>query len=93
MGQLNYNDAIDGNRTFYAKFWQQNGFYPIEMYLYHPETDEYELFIQKLSGWKSRGISRAGNYSNKEWLRSLFKLNRYLLSYSPMVDDKHFNLD
>jgi hypothetical protein len=88
---ITVEQALSGNKDFYCKTWQQNGFYPIDKYVYHPETDEYEEFVQKLSGWRSWGIPKAGNISNKDWLKYIFEHNSHILTYGEMTNDKEYN--
>jgi hypothetical protein len=88
---ITLNEALNGKRSFYAKKWQQNDFYPIEKYVYHADTDEFEQFDQKISGWNSWGIPKAGSVPNKEWLRYIFEHGNYRLSFDEFKDDKHWN--
>lgn len=98
MKELTYEEAINSNRTFYAKRWQQNDFYPIYKFVYHPDKDAYEQFEDKgSSGWHSWGIDWCGvkdaKFTNKEWWLSIFKMNPYKFSFQPMKDDHHYNTD
>lgn len=89
--QISIEDALNGKRTFYAKKWQQNGYYPIEKYVYHNDTDEFEMFVHKFSGWNSWGISKTDSITNKEWLKHIFENNAYKLSFVEMKSTHKFN--
>ena len=90
---ITIEQALSGKKDFYCKNWQQNGYYPIDKYVYHSETNEYELFVKKLSGWHSLGISKAGNISNIEWLRYIFEHNGKILTYGEMTNEKEYNAE
>lgn len=85
--QITIEQALNGKKDFYTKFFQQNGYYPIDKYVYHADTDEFEQFVQKESGWKSYGISKAAGISNKDWLRYIFEHNNMVLTRDEMVDN------
>ena len=87
--QITIEQALNGKRTFYAKRWQQNGFYPIDKYEYRAETDEFEQFDKKISGWHSWGIGKAGEVNNHDWLKYIFEHNSYILSWDEPTDEHH----
>lgn len=98
--QITAIEALNSKRDFYVKDWQQNGFYPINKFVYHPENGCYEQFVQKTSGWKSWGISYEkpttinGNViNNHSWWQYIFEHNACLLSFEEMKDNKNYNLD
>lgn len=91
--EISIDAALNGKKTFYGKFWQQNNYYPIYKFVYHADTDEFEKFNQKESGWHSWGISKAQSVSNKEWLRYTFEHSSWKLSFDEMRDNLHYNLE
>lgn len=84
---MTVDEVLSGNRDFYQKVFQQNGYYPINKFVYHADTDEYEQFVQKISGWKSWGISKAVGISNKEWLRYIFEHQACVFSHEEMINN------
>jgi hypothetical protein len=99
--QISAKEVIDSNKTFYAKKWQQNGYYLIEKFVYHEENDCYELFVQKTSGWYSWGIAYEKPFTcndgkvitNKSWWLYIFEHNSFKFSFEEMKDNKNYNLD
>lgn len=89
--QITIEQALNGKRDFYSKSFQNNGYYPIDKYVYHADTDEFEQFVQKTSGWKSWGISKASGISNKDWLRYIFEHNSKILTWEEMTDNHSYN--
>jgi hypothetical protein len=100
--KITAEQALKSGQTFYAKKWQQNGFYPIEKYVYHPESDAYEQFVMKLSGWMSWGIPYEKpikialpngdiTMTNYRWLKYIFENSGYILSFDEMKDDHNYN--
>ena len=89
--QITTEQALNGKKDFYCKSFQSNGYYPIDKYVYHADTDEFEQFVQKTSGWKSWGISKATGISNKEWLRYIFEHNSNILTWDEMTDNYNYN--
>ena len=85
--QITIEQALNGKRDFYRKTFQSNGYYPIDKYVYHADTDEFEQFVQKTSGWKSWGISKAAGISNKDWLRYIFEHTSIVLAWDEMTDN------
>ena len=98
--QISALEALESKRTFYAKKWQQNGYYPIEKFVYHEECDCYEQFVQKVSGWYSWGIAykvpfkciNGDMITNKSWWRYIFEHNSFKLSFEEMKDNNNYNL-
>lgn len=91
-------EALDGRKTFYAKKWQQNGFYPIDKFVWNEEKQAWENFVQKESGWRSYGCSFAKPFqcgdkliTNFTWWLYIFEHGSYIISYNEMTDNKHFN--
>lgn len=78
-------------KTFYRKVWQQNGYYPIERFVWNEEEKAWEQFIQKTSRWKSRGCYNTDTVSNYDWWFYIFQHNLCILSYREMKDNYHFN--
>lgn len=91
--EITIEQALNGKRDFYCKTWQQNNFFPIDKYVYHPDTDEFEQFVQKWSGWHSWGIPKASGISNKDWLKHIFEHNAKKLTWEEMTDNKHYNAE
>lgn len=99
--QISAKEAIDSNKTFYVKEWQQNGYYPIEKFVYHKENDCYEQFVQKTSGWYSWGIAYEKPFTcndgkvitNKTWWLYIFEHKSFKFSFEEMKDNKNYNLD
>ena len=89
--QITIEQALNGKRDFYSKSFQNNGYYPIDKYVYHADTDEFEQFVQKTSGWKSWGIPKAAGISNKDWLKYIFEHNGKKLTWDKMTDKKNYN--
>lgn len=89
--QITIEQALNGKRDFYSKSFQNNGYYPIDKYVYHADTDEFEQFVQKTSGWKSWGIPKAAGISNKNWLKYIFEHNGKKLTWDEMTDKKNYN--
>lgn len=96
--------ALYSKKDFYAKKWQQNGFYPIDKFVYHAENDCYEQFVQKTSGWKSYGIAyekpticavdggKEIEITNRSWWQYIFEHSSYILSFSEMSDNYSYDL-
>ena len=78
-------------KVFYRKVWQQNGYYPIEKFVWNEEEKAWEKFIQKTSGWKSMGCYDTDTVSNYDWWFYIFQHNPCILSYRKMNDNYHFN--
>lgn len=38
-------EAIESNKTFYAKKWQTNNFYPIDKFVYNAEKKRLRTFL------------------------------------------------
>lgn len=101
----NYNRSIAFKKGFYAKKWQQNNYYPIDKFVYHPESDTYEQFIQKNSGWKSYGISyekptiitvddgKKIEITNRSWWEYIFEHGVYKFSFDEMKDNYNYNAE
>ena len=97
-------EALNSKRDFYAKHFQNNGYYPIEKFVYHPESDSYEQFVQKTSGWHSWGIAYEKSYTytdgngkentitNISWWQYIFEHNSFILSFEEMRDNDNYNL-
>ena len=90
---ISINEALNGKKTFYAKRFQSNGYYPINKFVYHPDRDAFEQFVQKNSGWQSWGIAEPEDITNKEWWRYIFENNQYKLSFEEMTDNKQYNCE
>jgi len=96
--------ALNSKKVFYAKKWQQNGYYPIEKFVYHAENDCYEQFVEKASGWKSYGIAYENptictvddgkkiEITNFSWWQYIFEHGNYILSFSEMSDNYSYDL-
>lgn len=86
-------------KSFYRKIWQQNGYYPIEKFVWNEEEKAWERFVQKTSGWHSRGMAFKDPFTcpdgeiitNNSWWFSIFLKNLCILSYREMNDNHHFN--
>jgi len=86
-------------KSFYRKIWQQNGYYPIEKFVWNEEEKAWERFVQKTSGWHSRGISFKDPFTcpdgeiitNNSWWFSVFLNNPCILSYREMNDNHNFD--
>lgn len=86
-------------KVFYRKVWQQNGYYPIEKFVWNEKEKAWEQFVQKTSGWYSWGISYKDPFicsdgkivTNKSWWFHIFLQNSCILSYIEMKDNHHFN--
>ena len=89
--QITIEQALNGKRDFYSKSFQNNGYYPIDKYVYHADTDEFEQFVQKTSGWKSWGIPKAAGISNKDGLKYIFEHNGKKLTWDEMTDNNNYN--
>ena len=92
--------ALNSKKDFYAKTWQQNGYYPIQKFVYHAENDCYEQFVQKKRCWKSWGIAYEKPFTcsdgkaidNRSWWRYIFEHNSLILSFSEMSDNYSYDL-
>jgi hypothetical protein len=99
--QITAAQALNSKKTFYVKEWQQNGYYPIEMFVYHEDCDCYEQFVQKDSGWHSWGIAYKKPFicyngemvTNKSWWLYIFEHKPFKFSFEEMKDNKNYNLD
>lgn len=89
--QITIEQALNGKKDFYVKTSQSNGYYPIDKYVYHSDTDEFEQFVQKESGWKSWGIPKAADISNKDWLRYIFEHNGKILTREEMTNNYSYD--
>ena len=95
-------EAIESNKTFYAKKWQTNNYYPIDKFVYNAEKNAYEHFVSKTNNgtpyWRSRGFAfengtgEKNNPTNKEWWQSIFEHNCYILSFEEMKNEREFDL-
>ena len=83
--------ALSSHRTFYAKKWQQNGYYPIYKFVWSEEQNGYEQFVQKTSGWHSWGVENLHSISNCNWWMYIFTHNGYILSFNEMTDNSNYN--
>lgn len=90
---ISVDEALSGKKTFYAKKWQQNGYYPINKFVYHSDKDAFEQFVQKSGGWYSWGINDTDTISNKDWWKYIFEHNGYKLSFEEMKDNKNYNYE
>lgn len=79
--QITIEQALNGNKTFYAKFWQESEYYPIYRYDYKESEDAFEWFVKLESGYESFGITKPSGETNKEWLDSHFSLTHPILSW------------
>ena len=95
MAQITPKQALDSKKTFYVKKWQQNGYYPIEKFVWDEEQQAYEQFVQKNSGWYSWGFAylTPTPIDNYNWWLYIFEHNSFILSDEPMSDNNHYNLD
>lgn len=78
-------DYLTEKKTFYRKRWQQNGYYPIEKFVWGEQEKGWEHFVQKTSGWKSWGCNTI------EWWQYIFENNENILSYKCMQDNNNYN--
>lgn len=95
---LNPKEVLSGKRTFYAKRCQNNGYYPVSMFVYNENQDAWENFDKKNDGWKSCGCaypkpSKYGDnvITNRSWWEYIFENYSYILSYEEMTDTSNFN--
>lgn len=103
MAQITPQQAFNGTNTFYAKKWQQNGFYPIDKFVWNEEKKSFEQFVQKESGWYSLGCAFATPMvtnmetkeviTNRNWWVYIFTHAKYILSDEEMKDNNNFNLE
>lgn len=99
--QISAAQALDSKRTFYAKRFQQNGYYPIQKFVYDKASGCYEQFVQKGKGWHSWGIAYKEPFTcndgkvitNKSWWLYIFEHNSFKLSFEEMKDNNNYNLD
>ena len=103
--EITITEALNSKKEFYAKKWQQNNYYPIDKFVYHPESDTYEQFIQKNSGWKSYGISyekptiitvddgKKIEITNRSWWEYIFEHGVYKFSFDEMKDNYNYNAE
>ena len=89
----NVKSILDAKKTFYAKKWQSNGYYPIEKYVWNDDEQTWEYFCQKGNGWHSRGLvhSPSEKVTDREWLEYPFLHVSYILSFNEMIDNYNFN--
>ena len=93
--------ALNSKRDFYTKRFQGNGYYPINKFVYHAESDCYEQFVKKSNGWYSWGIAYKKPFTcfdgnvvdNRSWWQYIFENNSFILSFDEMIDDKNYNLN
>lgn len=90
-GKLTPKVALDSRKTFYAKKWQKNGYYPICKFVWNEEQNGYEQFVQKTSGWFSWGVANQSSISNRDWWMYIFTHNGYILSFNEMTDNSNYN--
>jgi hypothetical protein len=88
--QITTEQALDGNKTFYAKVWQTSGYYPIYRYDYKKSEDAFEWFVKLESEYKSLGIIQPIGYTNKDWLDTRFSLMRPILSFEEPHNQSDF---
>jgi len=101
MARLTPKQALDSKKTFYAKRGQQNGYYPIEKFVWDKEQQAYEQFVQKGDGWYSWGfayltplmVGGDTTINNYGWWLYIFEHNSFILSDEPMSNNKKFNLE
>ena len=89
----NVKSILDAKKTFYAKKWQSNGYYPIEKYVWVEKENTWENFVKKIDGWHSRGLvhSPSEDVTDREWLEYPFLHMSFILSFNEMIDDHNFN--
>lgn len=92
--------ALNGKKTFYVKHSQNNGYYPIDKFVWNEEKNAWEQFIEKNSGWHSYGCAYAepltiGNktITNFSWWLYIFEHNGCIISYNEMQDNRNYNED
>ena len=98
-------EALGSKRDFYVMTSQGNGYYPIDKFVYHPESDSYEQFVQKTSGWHSWGIAyekptkytdsngKENTVTNRSWWLYIFEHKACIISFDEMSDNKSYNLN
>ena len=98
MARITARQALDSKKTFYAKVWQQNGYYPIKKFVWNDDMNSFEEFVQKTSGWHSWGFAYptptevCGKViTNYTWWLYIFEHNSYIFSDTPMHDNNTFN--
>jgi hypothetical protein len=89
----NVAKILDAKKTFYSKKWQGNGYYPIEKYEWVEKENTWERFVQKVDGWRSRGLvhSPSEDVTDREWIEYPFLHMSFILSFNEMKDNKHYN--
>lgn len=103
MAKLTPQQALDSKGIFYAKKWQQNGYYPIYKFVYDKEKELWEQFAAKDESnpkWRSWGYGREEPLTlsdgqvvtNYSWWLYSFEAGHYILSDEEMRDTKNFNL-
>ena len=90
-GKITPEAALDSHKTFYAKKWQQNRYYPICKFVWNEAENGYEQFVQKYSGWYSWGVAQQASVSNRDWWINIFNNNAYILSFDEMIDNNNYN--
>lgn len=99
--QISAVQALESKNTFYAKRFQQNGYYPIQKFVYDKKSGCYEQFVQKGKCWHSLGIAfkepltcnNGDVVTNKSWWLYIFEHNSYKLSLDEMRDNYNYNLE
>ena len=89
----NVKNILNAKKTFYAKKWQSNGYYPIEKYEWVEKENTWEHFVKKSNAWHSRGLvhSPSENITDREWIEYPFLHMSFILSFNEMIDDHNFN--
>ena len=95
---LNPEQVLNGKKTFYAKRYQNNGYFPVTKYVWHEDKQAWEQFVQKGNVWHSWGVAyetpvelNGAAITNISWWEYIFTHNDYLLSYNEMKDNHNFN--
>ena len=91
--------VLNGRKTFYTKRSQNNGFYPINKFVWNDELGAWEQFVKKTSGWHSWGCaykdpittSDGKVIDNISWWEYIFTHNSFIISYNEMKDEKSYD--
>ena len=99
--KITAQEALNSKRDFYAKRFQQNGYYPINKFVYRADKDCFEQFVKKNDGWYSWGIAYEEPYAcsdgyfitNKNWWEYIFDHNSFILSFDEMTNNSIYDVE
>ena len=94
---LTVDQAFKSRKTFYVKFWQGNGYYPVDKFEWNEARQEWERFDEKVDSngvrfWYSSGFPRGGDtVPNEEFIRYTLEHMAVVISDIDMTNNRVFS--